>query len=123
MMVGSFRCSIDAKGRLYVPESFLRVLQIASHDEIGLSFSRFEDCIVGCGLDFAPHLILSKAIRTPIDDEGRVALPADWVRKLGITEIAILRGMGRTFQVWEPATLEQHEAETMKRLQEKRRQN
>ena len=41
------------------------------------------------------------------DPEGRVTLPPAFLDYAGITERAGFTGMGKLFQIWEPASLEE----------------
>ena len=102
IMVGMYVVPIDAKGRIAIPEPFLKVLRAASTTEIGLCPSRYYKCIEGCGVDFAPHMILNNPIRTPIDSAGRIEIPVEWMSRVGFTDRVAIIGMERTFQIWEP---------------------
>ena len=102
IMVGMFTSPIDAKGRIAIPEPLLRVLSVASKTGIGLCLSRYYKCIEGCGVDFAPHMILNNPIRTPIDSAGRIEIPVEWMTRVGFTDRVAIIGMERAFQIWEP---------------------
>lgn len=116
IMVGMFLVPIDARGRIAIPEPFLRVLSSASKTEIGLCPSRFYKCIEGCGVDFAPHMILNNPIRVPIDSAGRIELPTAWMTRVDIRDRVTIIGMGRFFQIWNPHHFDDALADARKRL-------
>ncbi len=105
MMVGTFETSVSDTGTIEIPTCFVAVLQIASPTEIGLYLNRYDNCIDGCGIDFAPFVILNDPIRVPINN-GSITLPSDWVLSIGLTDRAFIVGKGRTFQIWEPKSFE-----------------
>ena len=37
------------------------------------------------------------------DKEGRISLPESLVQHAGLTDTVAFMGLGRTFQIWEPA--------------------
>ena len=49
------------------------------------------------------------------DREGRIVLPEALVRHAGLSDSAVFMGLGRTFQVWEPAAAEQRREEARTR--------
>jgi DNA-binding transcriptional regulator/RsmH inhibitor MraZ len=122
IMVGMFTSPIDASGRIAIPEPFLKVLWVgsASKTEIGLCPSRFYKCLEGCGVDFAPHMILNNPIRVPIDSAGRIALPTPWMTRVDIRDRVTIIGMGRFFQIWNPHHFDDALADARKRLLVKR---
>ena len=116
IMVGMFTSPIDASGRIAIPEPFLRVLNVASKTEIGLCPSSFYKCLEGCGVDFAPHMILNNPIRTPIDSAGRIEVPVEWLTRVGITDQVAIIGLGRFFQIWNPHHFDDALADARQRL-------
>ena len=49
------------------------------------------------------------------DKEGRIGLPDDLIRHAGLTEAVFFMGLGRTFQIWEPAAAERARAAARER--------
>ncbi|MBV8399981.1 MAG: division/cell wall cluster transcriptional repressor MraZ [Acetobacteraceae bacterium] len=49
------------------------------------------------------------------DKEGRIVLPENLVIHAGITDTVVFMGLGRTFQIWEPAAAERRRAEARER--------
>ncbi|NNG04595.1 MAG: division/cell wall cluster transcriptional repressor MraZ [Inquilinus sp.] len=50
----------------------------------------------------------AETTRLPLDPEGRMILPKELMATAGITDQATFVGLGRYFQVWEPARFEEH---------------
>jgi MraZ protein len=68
--------------------------------------------------DFAAALY-ADAFATEPDKEGRIILP-DWLSAhAGITDTVMFMGLGRTFQIWEPAAAERRRAEARQRTRER----
>ena len=49
------------------------------------------------------------------DREGRIVLPESLVAYAGLSEQVAFLGLGRTFQIWEPAAAERRRAEARER--------
>jgi MraZ protein len=60
-------------------------------------------------------LLFGASQRLAFDSEGRVLLPQEFAAHAEITENAAFVGMGRSFQIWEPAALARHQAELRER--------
>ncbi|MBV9653872.1 MAG: division/cell wall cluster transcriptional repressor MraZ [Acetobacteraceae bacterium] len=54
------------------------------------------------------------------DKEGRVVLPEALVGHAGLTGPVVFMGLGRTFQIWEPAAAERRRAEARERARSRR---
>jgi MraZ protein len=139
--LGSHQNRIDAKGRVSVPASFRNFLKPPGDDMPALILrpSHKHPCIEGWpGAVFAAlsrpletHDLFSEshddfaaalyadAFAIEPDKEGRIILP-DWlIAHAGITDTAVFMGLGRTFQIWEPAAAEQRRAEARQRTRER----
>lgn len=46
--------------------------------------------------------ITAESMLLPIDENGRVRLPEDFIAAAGLKDKVIFVGMGRKFQVWDP---------------------
>ena len=49
------------------------------------------------------------------DKEGRIVLPENLVAHAGISDTVVFMGLGRTFQIWEPAAADRRRAEARER--------
>jgi len=141
IFTGTFVNKIDAKGRISVPAPFRMVVQAKGLAGIALYPSLTDSCIEGCGLDriealaenlpddalpgarqdAIAHLIIGTARETPFDGGGRIILPEDFMAKAGLTDKGAFVGKGRSFQIWEPATLADAQADMMRRIAAARR--
>ncbi len=59
--------------------------------------------------------IYADACPLDADKEGRIVLPDNLVAHAGLTDTAVFMGLGRTFQIWEPAAAERRRAEARER--------
>lgn len=55
--------------------------------------------------------LYADATRVEADKEGRIVLPESLVQYAGLTETVVFMGVGRTFQIWEPAGAERRVAQ------------
>lgn len=119
---------IDKKGRVSVPASFRAALEASGspilyatpHHELpaidGNSQAWMEQLVTR--LDELPlfsrersnleHTILGKTRDLALDPEGRITLPKAFLEKAGVSDQVAFVGLGRYFQMWEPAALEAH---------------
>jgi MraZ protein len=119
---------VDRKGRVSVPASFRAALAGQSFNGI-IAFRSFKTAAIeGSGIDRIEEMsarldaldqfsedneslasIFADAQQLAFDSEGRVVLPQALVEHAGITESAAFVGLGRTFQIWEPAAHTAHQ--------------
>ena len=59
--------------------------------------------------------IYADAYPLEADKEGRILLPASLVIHAGLSDTAVFMGLGRIFQIWEPAAAERRRAEARER--------
>jgi MraZ protein len=121
---GTFVNKVDAKGRVSVPAPFRVVIQGRGMTSVALHPSLFEACLEGAGFDrfenleaqiadsFVPsagndaaELIMGELRDLPLDGEGRIVLPDEFIAKANLTDQAAFIGQGRKFQIWEPSAL------------------
>jgi len=121
---GTFVNKVDAKGRVSVPAPFRAVIQGRGLDSVALHPSLLDSCLEGAGFDrfenlelqiddaFAPSarnevadLIMAQLRELPLDGEGRMVLPDEFIAKANLKDQATFIGQGRKFQIWEPAAL------------------
>ena len=55
--------------------------------------------------------LYADATRVEADKEGRIVLPESLVQHAGLADNVVFMGLGRTFQIWEPAAAEKRRAE------------
>jgi MraZ protein len=132
---GTFTNKIDSKGRLSVPAPFRAVLQARGLTSVAIHPSLFESCLEGAGYDrfekllagvtdgFVPaasdeaaELIMEDLRDLPLDGEGRIVLPAEFIAKAALKDQASFVGRGWKFQIWEPATLAGLRQEKLRRV-------
>ncbi|MCW3475885.1 division/cell wall cluster transcriptional repressor MraZ [Limobrevibacterium gyesilva] len=136
---------LDAKGRVSIPAPFraalrnggpktddvrdqngLRLILRPSHkqpsiegwpaaafDELDAPMQRL-DMFSDDQDDLAFALYADAAALEP-DKEGRIVLPADLAAHAGLGEAVVFVGLGRKFEIWEPAALERRRAEARAR--------
>ena len=121
---GTFTNKIDVKGRLSVPAPFRAVISSRGLTSVALHPSLFEQCLEGAGIDRfnkltldqadsfvapardeAADLIMGELRELPLDGEGRIVLPDEFMAHAGLTDQAAFIGAGWRFQIWEPARL------------------
>lgn len=131
VFLSSFVNKIDKKGRVSVPASFRAVLG-AEAPGIVVFRSLQYDALDGCSvahlellsqslekLDLAPDVyemiettIFGGSIQIPFDSEGRVSLPPNLAKAVGIEDDVAFVGRRKTFQLWNPSKFTAHEAAT-----------
>lgn len=135
MFFGTHDNKVDRKGRVSVPASFRAALNAPGENAI-VAFPSFTDPAIEAwpvermrrlqeGLDemdqfsqeqrdFAA-LIFAEARLLNLDNEGRIALPAELSRHAAIAERALFVGQGATFHVWEPSRYQRYQAAARER--------
>jgi MraZ protein len=131
VFLSSFVNKIDKKGRVSVPASFRAVLGVEAPG-IVVFRSLQHDALDGCSvahlellsqslekLDLASDVyemiettIFGGSIQIPFDSEGRVSLPSNLAKAVGIEDEVAFVGRRKTFQLWNPSKFAAHEAAT-----------
>jgi MraZ protein len=127
--------TLDGKGRVCIPAPFRQILAAQNTHGVYLCPSFSEAALEGFGENvlqafhaqqasvdpfFTPAFnsrafaILSMTQLLPLDENGRVRLPDDFIAHAGLTDRAVFVGMGVKFQIWEPARFEAMRAERLK---------
>jgi MraZ protein len=124
--LGAHTNRIDAKGRVSIPAPFraaLRALSVEGTPPLILRTSHKHACIECWPSRFfeelAPPLekmdifdddhddlamaLYPDAAHFDPDKEGRIGLPEDLIAHAGLSDAVFFMGLGRTFQIWEPA--------------------
>lgn len=131
--LGTHQNRLDAKGRVSVPAAFRTHLRNGSDSgtaSLILRPSHKYPCIeawpeavfetLAAPLDRLDMFsedqddlimaLYADATRVEADKEGRIVLPELLVQHAGLAENVVFMGLGRTFQIWEPAAAEQRRA-------------
>lgn len=132
---GTFENKVDRKGRVSVPAPFRQILAASAFQGIIAFHYNTPKAMEACSLEFMERLdrsvsdfdlfsdehddlafnIFAESHQLPFDGEGRVILPAALLDITGIAERAAFVGKGKTFQIWEPAALQDRKAEARER--------
>lgn len=118
---------LDAKGRISVPAPFRAALRARTGEgeptAVVVRQSHKHPCIEGWPVDTFEALgatldqmdtfgedqedlatsLYADAIRMETDKEGRILLPGEMIAYADLKDTAAFMGMGRIFQIWEPA--------------------
>jgi MraZ protein len=138
LFTSTFCNKVDRKGRVSVPAGFRAALTGQSFTGIvafrSVKFpaldagghDRLED--IANRLDELPEFseerdaigsMLADAHELPFDGEGRILLPQPLIDYAGITEQVSFVGVGRSFQLWEPARYTAHQDEMRERMRQR----
>jgi MraZ protein len=138
--ISQFTFRFDAKGRLSVPAPFRAVMMREKFESLYLYQSLYLpalDCggdellaeVEGLLSNWSPHSeqwdVLATAVYGPseivkIDSEGRIILSEAAKSYAGLSGEATFVGLGRKFQIWEPARFRTHLEEARRRVREMR---
>jgi MraZ protein len=138
--LGTHQNRLDAKGRVSVPAAFRSALKALDNGQEGgggmvLRPSHKHDCIEAWPLatfkelanpldrldlfseahDDLASTLYADSYALEADKEGRIILPEPLVAHAGLTDIIVFMGLGRIFQIWEPAAAERRRAEARDR--------
>lgn len=138
---GESHHKVDAKGRVSIPASFRRVLEVSDPNwtdglspELVIVYGdhrrKYLECYtmeaieeVDAKIDTLPRgsmqrkmlqrLFHGQSFPTSVDETGRLVLPAKLRAKIGLEKEAFFIAAGDTFQIWKPETYDSEElAET-----------
>jgi MraZ protein len=136
--LGTHRNRLDAKGRVSVPAAFRNALRSTdesngahlvlrpSHQHLCIEawpsaeFEALSDPLNRLDLFSQAHddlaaSLYSDAFPVEADKEGRIVLPDSLISYACLSETVVFMGLGRIFQIWEPAAAEQRRAEARER--------
>ena len=130
LFLSTFENKIDRKGRLSVPAKY-RVIFERNRTPLYLFKSLTKSCLEGCGIarirqivdaidqmdvlsedTLALQTILSSAQEMKFDNEGRVMLSDDFILYAELEEVALFSGIGRSFEIWNPAKWRPRDVQT-----------
>lgn len=126
--VGSHENKVDAKGRVSVPARFRAAIDRETYDGIVVTPSFECDAIDACDHNRITQIaeaiddpalytedqrllaesFLSRSLELPLDENGRVQLPQNFLTHAGIEGRALFVGIGPTFQIWHPERRADH---------------
>ena len=136
--LGTHQTKLDAKGRTSVPAPFRAALKRASEAGTAaliLRPSHKHPCIEAWPAEVFDTLatplesmalfaddsddlttaLYADAWPVEADKEGRIVLPDSLVQHAGLTDSVVFMGLGRQFQIWEPAAAARRTAEARDR--------
>jgi MraZ protein len=136
--IGTHQNRLDAKGRVSVPAPFRASLRALSDNGVAslvLRPSHKHPCIEAWPAsvfhalagpldrldlfsedhDDLAAALYADAFPVESDKEGRIVVPETLVAHANLTEAVVFMGLGRTFQIWEPAAAERRRAEARER--------
>jgi MraZ protein len=137
--MGTHTNRLDRKGRTSVPAPFRAELARLGTDEIVLRPSHRAPCLEAwpmpafeamagsmdqfdvfsdAGDDMAAALF-ADAFPTRPDGEGRIMLPEELISHAGLGESISFLGLGKIFQIWEPAAAKRYTEEARARARER----
>jgi MraZ protein len=140
--LGTHQNKLDAKGRVSVPAPFraaLKAQDASNGTHLVLRPSHQHPCIEAWPAPifdalaepltrlhlFSPEhddmaaTLYADAFPVEADREGRIVLPDDLVAYAGLADAVVFMGLGRIFQIWEPAAAERRRAEARVRARER----
>jgi MraZ protein len=121
---GTHQNRLDAKGRVSVPAAFRATLKSDSgQPALILRPSEKLSCMdawpepvfktLQGPVDALPEMsqahddlaatIFAEAARLEVDKDGRISLPPELIAHARLTDAVVFMGLGRKFQIWEPA--------------------
>jgi MraZ protein len=141
--LGTHQNRLDAKGRVSIPAPFRAALKSrgdtnGNGTHLVLRPSHQHQCIEAWPAElfdalseqlnrlnlFSPQhddlaaSLFADAFPVEADKEGRVVLPDSLVSYAGLTDAVVFMGLGRTFQIWEPAAADRRRTEARERARE-----
>ncbi|NQW12046.1 MAG: division/cell wall cluster transcriptional repressor MraZ [Alphaproteobacteria bacterium] len=137
VFLSAFANKVDKKGRVSVPATFRAALDKERSSGVILYPSFKLPCLEGCGDERIEQIvesidaldafseqaenlqtILADSVRLSVDGDGRIMLPEPLAQFAAITDTAMFVGLGRGFQLWEPAAFEDHRRSARDRARE-----
>jgi MraZ protein len=132
ILVGEFVHSVDAKGRVAIPSSFRKKLNLGPGDKLVLSRGLTQCIEAHTVAEWAVHVagmlgglslydpkvrrlrttVLSQANEVELDGQGRVLLPRNLREMSGVGNEAAIIGQRDFFEVWEPVRYRSYLAES-----------
>jgi MraZ protein len=134
MFLSTYVNKVDRKGRVSVPATFRTALAAQRFPGIVVFPSYKYPALEANGIEWMEQLaarldtldkfsdqhenlemLFASSRELAFDSEGRIALPPDLAAHAEITESVAFVGVGRNFQLWEPARFAEHAANLRER--------
>ena len=141
--LGTHQNRLDAKGRTSVPAPFRTALRNgdesaaaalvlrpshkhpcidawpqATFEEFTASLNKLD--LFNDDADYLMTTLYAEAWPVEADKEGRILLPDSLVQHANLTDSVVFMGLGRHFQIWEPAAARQRTAEARENARARR---
>ena len=136
LFAGTYENKVDKKGRVSLPAPFRAQLPEGDGRLVYVYRSPSLAALEACDPAFMERLaesleqydmfsdeeaemgavILADARPLSLDGEGRIMIPAEYMDYANIDGQVAFAGYGRRFQLWEPARLQDHTAESRTRM-------
>ena len=129
MFQGASSLSLDAKGRLSVPTRHRDVLAATASGQLTITkhphgclmvfprpeWEKFRERLAQLPMSaqWWKRIFLGNAMDVDMDGTGRVLISPERRAAAGLTEEAVLLGMGNHFELWDKATYDEQEAQAM----------
>jgi MraZ protein len=129
MFLSTYVNKVDRKGRVSVPATFRTTLAAQRFPGIVVFPSYKYPALEANSIEWMEELtarldtldkfsdehenlemLFASSRELPFDSEGRIALPPDLAAHAAISESVAFVGVGRNFQMWEPARFAEHAA-------------
>ena len=119
--LGNIESKIDAKGRVFLPASFRKILQTAGEQVLVLRKDFHQSCLVVYPLSawnrrtdtllsqvnefddesqMVFRMYVSEAEETALDSNGRLLIPRRYLQMVGIDQTVRFIGMNDTIEIW-----------------------
>ncbi len=137
MFLSTYVNKVDRKGRVSVPATFRTTLSSQRFPGIVVFPSLKYPALEANGIDWMEEIarrldtldkysdehdnlemLFAASRELPFDPEGRIALPSELAEHAAITEAVAVVGVGRNFQLWEPARFAEHSAAMRERARQ-----
>lgn len=126
--LGNFEAKVDAKGRVFVPAAFRKLLQLQGEEWLVLRKDIFQDCLVlypGSVWENEIEILRDKlskwnkneqqvfrqfvldAERLEMDGSGRVLISKRYLELVGIDDEVRFLGVDKTIEVWAKSKLDE----------------
>ena len=129
MFQGASSLSLDAKGRLSVPTRHRDVLAATASSQLTITkhphgclmvfprpeWEKFRERLAQLPMSaqWWKRIFLGNAMDVDMDGTGRVLISPELRAAAGLTNAAVLLGMGNHFELWDKATYDEQEAQAM----------
>ena len=135
MFLSTYENKLDKKGRVSVPASFRSYLSNLGYNGVVCYPSFNNQCIESWPQDRIEKIsnaidslnpfeekkdyfatsILAESINLQFDGEGRILLTTKLLKHAKIKDTILFVGQGKTFQIWEPTTIEKFRVNAKKK--------